>query len=143
LLGSIDARWGFSHTKDIWLQSTYDISSTGPTIVPLSADFTTANVQDNHMYNPLISSTLFPETRYMVRGSGYDYHKLYDLCTKRGFQLMTCPVQRYKNTRNSRLELIEFYESELGQALCPTLNYLEYCIAMLCVLGIIISLNVL
>jgi hypothetical protein len=39
-----------------------------------------------------------------------------DLSTKRGFQLI-CPVQRYKNTPNNRLELIEFYESELGQAL--------------------------
>ena len=44
-------------------------------------------------------------------------HKLYDLSTKRGFELLVCPVQRYKNTPNNRLELIDFYESELGQAL--------------------------
>ena len=50
----------------------------------------------------------------MIGDSGYDDHKLYDLSTKRGFELV-CPVQRYKNTPNNRLELIEFYESELGQ----------------------------
>ena len=57
-----------------------------------------------------------PETCFMIGDSGYDDHKLYDLSTKRGFQLV-CPVQRYKNTPNNRLQLIEFYESELGQAL--------------------------
>ena len=43
-----DARWGFSHTKG-WLfgYKLHLISSTGSTIVPLAADFTTANVQDN------------------------------------------------------------------------------------------------
>ena len=93
------------------------ISSTGSLIVPLSADFTTANVQDNQMYNPMISSSsssLSTETCFMIGDSGYDDHKLYDLSTKRGFELV-CPVQRYKNTPNNRLELIEFYESELGQ----------------------------
>ena len=93
------------------------ISSTGSLIVPLSADFTTANVQDNQMYNPMISSSsLSTETCFMIGDSGYDDHKLYDLSTKRGFELV-CPVQRYKNTPNNRLELIEFYESELGQVI--------------------------
>ena len=50
----------------------------------------------------------------MIGDSGYDDHELYDLSTKRGFELV-CPIQRYKNTPNNRLELIEFYESELGQ----------------------------
>ena len=50
----------------------------------------------------------------MIGDSGYDDHKLYDLSTKRGFELV-CPVQGTKNTPNNRLELIEFYESELGQ----------------------------
>jgi len=110
-----DARWGFSHTKG-WMfgYKLHVISSTGSLIIPLSADFTTANVQDNQMYNPMISSSLSPETCFMIGDSGYDDHKLYDLSTKRGFELV-CPVQRYKNTPNNRLELIEFYESELGQ----------------------------
>ena len=44
---------------DIWLQTTFDIN-TGSLIVPLSADFTTANVQDNQLYNPMtaLSSSL-------------------------------------------------------------------------------------
>ena len=122
-----DARWGFSHTKGwIFGYKLHVISSTGSLIIPLSADFTTANVQDNQMYNPMISSSslppppspssssLSPETCFMIGDSGYDDHKLYDLSTKRGFELV-CPVQRYKNTPNNRLELIEFYESELGQ----------------------------
>src|SRR5256714_3098455 len=114
-----DARWGFSHTKGwIFGYKLHMISSTGSLIVPLSADFTTANVQDNQMYNPIISSSsassLSTETWFMIGDFGYDDHKLYDLSTKRGFELV-CPVQRYKNTPNNRLELIEFYESELGQ----------------------------
>jgi hypothetical protein len=119
-----DARWGFSHTKGwIFGYKLHVISSTGSLIIPLSADFTTANVQDNQMYKPMISSSppspsssssLSPETCFMIGDSGYDDHKLYDLSTKRGFELV-CPVQRYKNTPNNRLELIEFYESELGQ----------------------------
>ena len=91
-----DARWGFSHNKGwIFGYKLHLISSTGSTIVPLAADFTTANVQDNQMYNPMISSSLSPETYFMIGDSGYNDHKLYDLSTKRGFELV-CPVQRYK-----------------------------------------------
>lgn len=112
-----DARWGFSHTKGwIFGYKLHMISTTGSIIVPLAADFTTANVQDNQMYNPMISSSLFIEIRYMMGDSGYDDHKLYDLSTKRGFELV-CPVQRYEHTPADRLKLIQFYESELGQAI--------------------------
>ena len=118
-----DARWGFSHTRGwIFGYKLHLISSTGSTIVPLATDFTTANVQDNQMYNPMISSpslssssSLFLETCFMIGDSGYDDNKLYDLSTKRGFELV-CPVQRYKNTPKNRLEMIQFYESELGQS---------------------------
>jgi hypothetical protein len=50
--------------------------------------------------------------------SGYDDHKLYNLSIdRRGFELV-CPVsQIYSNTSNNRLQLIEFYESELGRAI--------------------------
>ena len=95
-----------SHTKQwIFGYKLHMISSIGSLIIPLSADFTTANVQDNQMYNPMISSSppppppsssLSPETCFMIGDSGYDDHKLYDLSTKRGFELV-CPVQRYKN----------------------------------------------
>ena len=44
-IDNIDARWGFSHTKGwIFGYRLHMISSTGSTIVPLGADFTTANV---------------------------------------------------------------------------------------------------
>ena len=117
-----DARWGFSHTKGwIFGYKLHMISSTGSIIVPLAADVTTANVQDNQMYNPIISSslsssTLSPQTCFIIGDSGYDDHKLYDLSTKRGFELV-CPVQRYEHTPADRLELIQFYESEIGQAI--------------------------
>lgn len=118
-----DARWGFSHTKGwIFGYKLHMISSTGSIIVPLAADVTTANVQDNKMYNPIISSssisssTLSSETCFIIGDSGYDDHKLYDLSTKRGFELV-CPVQRYEHTPTDKLDLIQFYESELGQAI--------------------------
>jgi len=114
-----DARWGFSHTKGwIFGYKLHLISSTGSTIVPLAADFTTANVQDNQLYNPMTASfSLFiEETYFMIGDSGYDDQKLYDLSINRGFELV-CPVQRYVNTSTKRLHLIEFYESELGQAI--------------------------
>lgn len=118
-----DAKWGFSHTKGwIFGYKLHLISSTGSIIVPLAADFTTANVQDNQMYNPMTasssssSSSLSAETCFMIGDSGYDDHKLYELSTNRGYALV-CPVQRYEHTPADRLELIQFYESELGQAI--------------------------
>lgn len=117
-----DARWGFSHTKGwIFGYKLHMISSTGSTIVPLAADFTTGNIQDNQMYNPMTSSmttTTIPEEKicYMIGDSGYDDQKLYDLSINRGFELI-CPVQRYEHTPADRLKLIQFYESELGQAI--------------------------
>ena len=120
----IDARWGFSHTKGwIFGYKLHVISSTGLTIVPLVADFTTGNIQDNQMYNPMTSSmhtttTTIPKEKicYMIGDSGYDDQKLYDISINRGFELI-CPVQRYEYTPADRLELIQFYESELGQAI--------------------------
>ena len=110
-----DARWGFSHTKGwIFGYKLHITSSTGSLIVPLSADFTQADVQDNQIY-PTITSSLPQGVRYMAADSGYDDHKLYNLSTDRGFELV-CPVsQIYNHTSSDRLQLIEFYESELGQ----------------------------
>lgn len=118
-----------SHTKGwVFGYKLHMISSTGlTTIVPLAADFTTGNVQDNQMYNPMTSSmtttttttTTIPDEKicYMIGDSAYDDQKLYDLSINRGFELI-CPVQRYEHTTPAdRLELIQFYESELGQAI--------------------------
>jgi hypothetical protein len=111
-----DARWGFSHSKGwIFGYKLHITSSTGSLIIPLSTDFTQADVYDNQIY-PTITSSLSNEVRYMVADSGYDDHKLYNLSIdRRGFELV-CPVSEiYSHTSSKRLQLIEFYESELGQ----------------------------
>jgi len=116
-----DGRWGFSRTKGwIFGYKLHMISSTGSSIiVPLSADVTTANVQDNQTYDSLTSSLpteTIKKTHYMIADPGYDDQNLYDLSTDLGFELV-CPVRRYKNTLKERLQLIDFYESPLGQAI--------------------------
>jgi hypothetical protein len=109
----IDARWGFSHTKGwIFGYKLHIITSTGSLIVPLSADFTQADVQDNQMYSA-ITYPLQQGVRYMAADCGYDDYKLYNLSITRGFELV-CPVsQIYSHTSSDRLQLIEFYESKL------------------------------
>lgn len=95
------------------------VASTGPIIVPLAADFTTANIPDNQMYSVLTASlplTIIKRTLFMSADPGYDDHELYDLSTDMGFRLV-CPVQRYKNSPADRIKLIKFYESNIGQAI--------------------------
>ena len=115
-----DAQWGFSRTKGwIFGYKLHMVSSAGSIVVPLSADITTANVQDNQIYYALTSSlpyTTIKKTHYMIADPGYDDQNLYDLSTILGFQLV-CPVSRYKNTPQERLQLVDFYESALGQAI--------------------------
>ena len=53
----------------------------------------------------------------MAADPGYDDQNLYDLSTSLGFQLV-CPVHRYRNTPQERINLIDFYESALGQVIC-------------------------
>jgi hypothetical protein len=107
-----DARWGFSHTKGwIFGYELHITASTGSLIVPLSADFTQADVQDDQIYPAITSSSLPHGVCYMAAAdSGYDDHKLYDLSIhRRGFELV-CPVsQIYDNTSSDRLQLIEVY----------------------------------
>jgi hypothetical protein len=91
-----DAMWGFSHTKGwIFGYKLHMISNTiGSIIVPLSANFTTANIPDNQMYSILTASlpfTIVKRTLYMSADPGYDDHELYDLSTDMGFQLV-CPI---------------------------------------------------
>jgi hypothetical protein len=112
----IDARWGFSHTRGwIFGYKLHITSSTGSLIVPLSADFTTANIADNQLYVPL-TSNLPPGVQYAAGDSGYDDQKLYDYSSDvLGIDLV-CPISRYEHTSADRLELMHFYESEIGQA---------------------------
>ena len=115
-----DARWGFSHTKGwIFGYKLHLISNTGSIIIPLSADFTTANIPDNQIYSILAASlpvTIIKRTLFMSADPGYDDHELYNLSTDMGFQLV-CPAKRYKNTSEERIKLVEFYESDVGQAI--------------------------
>jgi hypothetical protein len=115
-----DAKWGRSHTKGwIFGYKLHMICSTDPfsTIIPLSADVTTANISDKPVYTDVVSC-LSPEilrkVHYVVADPGYDGKKMYDLSIKKGFQLV-CPVKRYKRTSEERLNLVDFYESALGQ----------------------------
>jgi hypothetical protein len=83
----------------------------GSLIVPLSADFTQANVYDNQIYPAITSSSLLHRVRYVAAAdSGYDDHKLYNLSIdRRGFELV-CPVSEiYNHTSADRLQLINFY----------------------------------
>ncbi len=114
-----DARWGYSHTKKwIFGYKLHLTCTTGKIIVPLTADVTTANIQDNQMYVSLTSSSSafsLPSVLYMVADPGYDDKKLYEY-NKRvlGIELV-CPVERYESTPKKRLEFVCFYESEMGQ----------------------------
>ena len=50
-----DTRWGFSHGNGwVFGYKLHLISSTGSIVIPLRADFITANVPDNVMYTPMI-----------------------------------------------------------------------------------------
>lgn len=118
-----DARWGFSHTKGwVFGYKLHLTSTTGDLIVPLTADVTTANVQDNQMYIPLTSSSSFsafslPYLFYMIADPGYDDKGLYEYSKKELGIDLVCPVERYKSTPKERLEFVCFYESEMGQAI--------------------------
>lgn len=123
-----DARWGYSHTKGWVFGYKLHLTSTtaaaaaaaGDLIVPLTADVTTANVQDNQMYVALTSySSVFalPSLRYMAADPGYDDKKLYEYSKKALGIDLVCPVERYKNTSKKRLEIVCFYQSGLGQSI--------------------------
>ena len=61
-----DARWGYSHTKGwVFGYKLHMVSRTGSVAVPLSANVTTGNVQDNQVYGELtcsLPSTTIRET---------------------------------------------------------------------------------
>ncbi len=119
-----DARWGYSHTKK-WIfgyKLHLTCTTAGDLIVPLTADVTTANIQDNQMYVSLTSASSLvfslPLICHMVADPGYDDKKLYEYSKKvLGIDLVCPIVERYESTSKKRLELVCFYQSALGQAI--------------------------
>ena len=77
-----DARWGYDRTKGwVFRYKLHCTSTTISLMVPLTADITTANVQDNQMYVTLISSSSafsLSFVLYMAAGSLYDDKELYE-----------------------------------------------------------------
>jgi hypothetical protein len=115
-----DARWGFSKSKGWVFGYKLHIScSTGSLVVPLSADYTTANISDNMSYRYLVVPIAgFVEN--VAADPAYDDGELYrftnDACVAR----LVCPIRKYKNTPQERLELVEFYNSKEGQCIYGT-----------------------
>ncbi len=76
-------------------------STCSPLIVPLSADFTTANVQDNNQLYVPLTSNLPPGVQNATGDSGYDDQKLYDYSRDvLGIDLV-CLISRYGENGNS------------------------------------------
>ena len=119
-----DARWGFSHTKGwVFGYKLHMVASTGSITIPLSADFTTANIPDNQMYSILTARSSLPvtiikKTLYMSADPGYDDHELFRSQSRVGFRLV-CPVLRIwrPSISSDRIKLIKFYKSKVGQAI--------------------------
>ncbi len=86
--------------RDGCLDELHLTSTTGDLIISLTADVTTANVQDNQLYVPLTSSSSvfsLSSLRYMVADPGYDDRELYGYNKKTlGIDLVCPVVERYK-----------------------------------------------
>ena len=59
----------------------------------------------------------------MVADPGYDAKKLYEYSKKALGIDLVCPVERYKSTSKKRLEIVCFYESEIGQSIYSRERY--------------------
>ena len=87
--------------------------STKRLVVPLSADFTTANIADNQMYRSLVNP-LADLLQNIIADPAYDDGDLYRISSECNMRLV-CPIKKYDHTPPERLALVEFYESEEGQ----------------------------
>ena len=110
-----DTKRGYGRTKGwIFGYKLHLACSTDSLMVPLSADFTTANITDNKMYESMTSSLPTGMVRYVVRDEGYDDHKLRDFSRYRGHPVF--PLERYRHAAdNNRPALLQFHNSEYGQ----------------------------
>jgi hypothetical protein len=87
--------------------------STGKLIVPLSADFTTANIIDNQMYESLVNP-LANLLQNIIADPAYDDGNLYRYSQECNLRLI-CPIKKYDHTQPERLALVEFYLSNEEQ----------------------------
>jgi hypothetical protein len=105
-----DAKWGYSHTKGwVFGYKLHLTCTTGEIVVPLTADVTTANVQDNLMYVSLTSSLSafsLSSVLYMIANPGYDAKKLYEYSKKTLRIDLICPVKRYESNSKERLKIM-------------------------------------
>lgn len=111
-----DARWGYSKSKGwIFGYKLHMSCSTGKLVVPLSADFTTANIADNQMYKSLVIY-LAGWLENIIADPAYDDGDLYRYSQECNLRLI-CPIKKYDSTPPERLELIKFYNSRKGQSI--------------------------
>jgi hypothetical protein len=96
-----------------WMQTTSNIHNR-LSYIPLTADVTTAIVQDNQKYISLTTTTP-SSVFYMTADHRYDDKKLYDYSKKTLRIDLICPVDRCNSSSKKRLERACFYESSLGR----------------------------
>jgi hypothetical protein len=98
-----DARWGFSKSKGwVFGYKLHMSCSTGRLAVPLTADLTTANIYDPHMYDVLVEP-LACLIQNVAADSIYSAKECYNYSEKSGVVLV-CPIKRYRHTKGERLK---------------------------------------
>ncbi len=111
-----DAKWGYSKSKGwIFGYKLHMSCSTGKLIVPLSANLSTANVHDSQRYCTLVEP-LSGLVKNILCDPAYDDSKLYCFSNKKHLRLIT-PIKQYLHTLPERINLVEFYNSLIGQEL--------------------------
>lgn len=119
----VESEWGFSAYRG-WVQgySWHLVSSASPghLPVPLLAEVEPNNVAENKVFDGMIAQ-LPEETRRVVADEGYDDQKLIhkvEVKARHGYRRrMLVPMEAFDNTPEWRLDYVEWYQSEKGQAL--------------------------
>ncbi len=89
--------------------------STGKLSVPLSANVSTANVQDNKMYE-MLTESLAGLVENILADPAYDNGSLHQFSNKKNLRLIT-PIKQYPHTPPEGIKLVEFYNSVISQEL--------------------------
>jgi hypothetical protein len=119
-----DARWGFSKSSGwVFGYKLHMCCSTGKLAVPLTANISTANVYDPHMYHTL-TGPLAGIIPYMAADSLYSSDDLYHSSREKGI-ILVCPIKRYRHTKGVRLKRYRFFRSRKGQKIIQMRNSIE------------------